>query len=197
MLTNRRRASTMSFHEKQVSNEYFQWLCDQVDVGVNEYWLLAQSLHKKKFYSLVDYDENRALDGLALRARFAEESGHDEKYLALGPCSVLEMLFALAERLDEIMADINNSNNVSKWFWELIENLRLERFTDDSYYDLNGTLAIDGILNIFLSRTYNRNGMGGLFPLKSRPKEDQRKVEIWYQMNKYLFENYYLEEEGI
>jgi hypothetical protein len=37
-------------------------------------------------------------------------------------------------------------------------------------------------------RLYTTSGYGGLFPLEE-PKEDQRKVEIWYQMMAYLGEN--------
>ena len=33
------------------------------------------------------------------------------------------------------------------------------------------------------------NGTGGLFPLK-RPRVNQRRVEVWYQMSEYLMENY-------
>jgi hypothetical protein len=34
-------------------------------------------------------------------------------------------------------------------------------------------------------RTYEPNGVGGFFPLEN-PNEDQREVELWYQMSAYV-----------
>ena len=48
------------------------------------------------------------------------------------------------------------------------------------------------ILNKIIDRGYSRRGVGGLFPLKYS-KNDQRKVELWYQMHSYLIENYYVD----
>lgn len=188
-----RKIPTSDF-KKEVSNEYFHWLRDQVEMTDSDYsyFFLAQALYSKKFYSIIPNDDNRAVDGVSLRQRFAEEAGRNAHEILDGPCSVLEMLFALAERIDGLMADINNTNKTVKWFWELLKNLGLNKFSDDVYYDLNGNDEIERILNVFLSRTYKRNGKGGLFPLSEHYKsiKDQRKVEIWYQMNQYLLENY-------
>jgi hypothetical protein len=48
---------------------------------------------------------------------------------------------------------------------------------------------VNQILTNLVERTYQKNGKGGLFPLK-QPAKDQRRVEIWYQMAAYLNENY-------
>jgi hypothetical protein len=34
-----------------------------------------------------------------------------------------------------------------------------------------------------------KSGLGGMFPLED-PREDQRAIEIWYQMMAYINENY-------
>ena len=54
---------------------------------------------------------------------------------------------------------------------------------------------IDDILDRWIERKFSRNGKGSPFPLK-KPKKDQRKVELWYQMQGYICENYplYYEE---
>jgi hypothetical protein len=52
------------------------------------------------------------------------------------------------------------------------------------------------ILEKVINRTYHSSGKGGLFPLKHAEK-DQTEVELWYQMNTYLVENYYKDEEVI
>jgi hypothetical protein len=79
------------------------------------------------------------------------------------------------------------------WFWMMLGNAELDGFTDEAFYALRGHILVDKILNRILDRTYKRDGIGGLFPLK-HPKKDQRRVELWYQMNAYLVENYYSED---
>ena len=61
----------------------------------------------------------------------------------------------------------------------------------DEVYSRGEWENIDEILNKFIDRTYRASGYGGLFPLR-HSKEDQRKVEIWYQMAAYLIENGYV-----
>jgi hypothetical protein len=43
------------------------------------------------------------------------------------------------------------------------------------------------VLMALIYRNYSPSGRGGLFPLR-HPDEDQRGVEIWYQMAAYLYE---------
>ncbi len=58
-----------------------------------------------------------------------------------------------------------------------MENLHLNDFRQVGESDIP---VIEDIIHTFVWRTYNYNGYGGLFPLDD-PKEDQRKVEIWYE----------------
>ena len=76
----------------------------------------------------------------------------------------------------------------------LIENLDLVKFDDISLDEDGNFDEIDIRLSNFMERTYTRNGYGGLFPL-TKSKENQRNVEIWYQMSAYLEENYPIHEE--
>ncbi|MGE5418510.1 MAG: hypothetical protein ACM3N1_00240, partial [Accumulibacter sp.] len=91
----------------------------------------------------------------------------------------------------DITAEPRQKDKTFRWFWELMENVGLNKFTDDDYFDMGGTLKINHILGTVLGRTYKRNGEGGLFPIKKTIK-DQKKIEIWYQMCEYLNENYYV-----
>jgi hypothetical protein len=75
-----------------------------------------------------------------------------------------------------------------------MRNAGLDAF-DDGNFDTMDDSEVMKILDRIIERTYQRNGVGGLFPLK-RDKKDQRKVELWYQMNAYLIENYY-KNEGV
>lgn len=180
---------------EEVFHDYFMWLCDLIKVNTTEtsYWLLATDLNKKEFYSIIPNDDNRRKDGLNLREQFRSEAGY-EIYNALDsrPCSMLEMLIGLAIRINYTTEELDNVDNTAAWFWKLVENLDLVKYTDDEYYNKGSNVKakIDNVLNIVLKRRYKRNGEGGLFPLED-PKKDQRKVEIWYQLSEYLMEKYY------
>lgn len=192
---------------RNVEGTYFNWLCDLVDVNQADksYYILARTLHKREFYGFVPNDDNRAKDGQKLREDFAIENSYEmkqgkmivnddiyNKYIheLVGPCSVFEMMVALAKRIEnDILFDPEKEDLMKIIFWEMIKNLGLDSLTDDDYYDKNGSYICMKVLNNLLSRHYKRNGHGGLFPLR-HAKTDQRKVEIWYQMSAYLDENY-------
>lgn len=181
-----------------IRKEYYHWLCYIIRVNHerNSYYLLAQTLHQKDYRWHVPNDDNRGEDGKSLREKFADDSGYNTYEALDGPCTMLEFLIALAERCEAIMADSGYGDEVSRWFWEMLENVKLDRFTDEEFEERGGTEAVNHILDKILSRYYKRNGQGGLFPLNYAEK-DQRKVEIWYQMHTYLLENYYFEEENV
>ena len=166
---------------------YFEWLLEQVDCP-DHFRKLMKRLYDRPFIFSISMDGNRASDGLALRDRFASEYGDDLRYsdVRKDGCSVLEMMVALACRMeDDIMHDPSLGDRSPEWFWVMISNLRLDRM-DDENFDLR---YVDDVLNVFLNRTYFMNGTGGLFPLKI-PKVNQRRVEIWYQMSAFIAENY-------
>jgi hypothetical protein len=101
---------------------------------------------------------------------------------------MLELIIALAYRCEDMTADVVDGNRqVQDWFWDLLSNSGLEGYTDEQYDER----LVDEILNNIIYRRYDRYGRGGLFPLKN-PKKDQRKVELWYQMNAYLVEKYFI-----
>ena len=128
---------------------------------------------------------------MKLREEFAEEL-RDEVTTALNyPCSMLEMLIGIARRMEDILFEPEEEDQTERWFWEILGNIGLDKCTDSRYGDDYGRAKIDDMIDMILSRTYKRNGQGGLFPLK-RSKKNQRKVEIWYQLSAYLNENYFI-----
>lgn len=166
---------------------YLQWLYKQVDEvreqdAARMHWSLFKQLYTKEFVWLIPNDDNRVEDGRDLRYEFLHEFGIervDSHWMDLG-CSFLEMLIALCRRLS-----FEADGDVANWFWHLLHTLHLSEYTDD--FDLPEQ-DIDDILDVVIWRTYRRDGHGGLFPLK-RPRQDQREVELWYQLNAYLMEN--------
>lgn len=173
---------------ENLDNEYFDWMYDLVCENKRaSYRKLLRYLYDREFTYTIEMDDNRAEDGVDLRYRFAYGRRYRDptvvaKTLNDRPCSVLEMMVALAIRCEEqIMDDPDIGNRTDRWFWDMIDNLGLSSMSDTRYNDRYVHKTIDR----FLNREYKANGEGGLFTVKNC-KYDLRTVEIWYQMNWYL-----------
>ena len=176
----------------ETREDYFQWLCETVgDCDGRQYSILLRDLHKKKFEIVVQRDENRVLDGIRLREDYIYENDWmNPTYLDSDSCSVLELLIAMAQRMNFELSDpYDSTDRTALYFWELIENLNLKAFDDESYDDLDGYYVVGCLLDDFIERRYRFSGKGGIFPLRHAHR-DQRKTELWYQMQSYLEENY-------
>lgn len=145
---------------------------------------MLRQLYTTEFVWLVPNDDNRAGDGTELRYEFMDDHQIvevDPDWLN-EPCSFLEMMIGLARRMA-----FQVDGHQRDWFWHLMGNLDLQRCSD-AYF--NDTLAgvVSETVDRVIWRNYYFNGHGGLFPL-DHPDRDQRKVEIWFQMQAYLIEN--------
>lgn len=176
---------------KKISTEYFNWMYDLViddRYSRTRYKKLLRHLHSREFVPLLEMDLNRLEDGTDLRYRFGRERGYSiheiEEYLDQDPCSVLEMMIALAIRCEEqIMEDDSQGNRTGIWFWNMIVSLNLGRMDDENYSEGK----VDFIIDRFLERQYEPDGRGGLFTINNR-YIDMRSIDIWYQMSYYLDE---------
>lgn len=160
---------------------YFDWLTRQVGSEAIPRIKLLERLFLKEFVWHIPNDDNRAVDGRDLRLRFLEDqqiSNPPEDWMWLG-CSMLEMLIALSQRLA-----FETDDEPRDWFWQLIKNMGLYEYTGRRRVPLD---AIDEACDRIIWRRYSPSGHGGLFPLKYST-QDQREVEIWYQMSAYLLE---------
>ena len=132
-------------------------------------------------------DENREKDGRALRVEFAENADWDTEDIlgALeGPCSILEMLVAMAARIEtDILYDAEYGDRTGEWFWMILKNAGLN-MSDKDYYQI----YVDQVLNTILSRYYNANSEGSFFPVKNTYGKDWRKTDLWMQMQIYVDE---------
>lgn len=177
----------MTQYEIDIKNRYFEWLYNYMCKGkINSkisYRKLFMLLHEIDFDFYIYNDVNRAMDGIDLRCRFAAAINNEDATDILDePCSVLEMMVALAIRCEEtIMDDPSYGDRTAQWFWSMVSNLGLNRMTDDVF---NKQFAANKIYN-FLERRYDSDGRGGLFYIKGC-KEDLRDVEIWTQLCWYL-----------
>lgn len=184
---------TMLRTRKINQREYFLWLCSLLKINIRTdkdkiefFW----ELHQKRFYWSVPNDDNREEDGKKLREVFVEDEIDGNEILEDldGPCSVFEMLVALAGRMDYILTDSDKGDRTDKWFNEMINNLGLEWYSSNNPHNEERLRNNNTRLDNMLSRNYTFHGRGGLFPLRYT-KKDQRRVEIWYQMQEWLQEN--------
>jgi len=166
---------------------YLVWLVSQFSNPTSRnldrrYLDLSRKLYRTEFVWFVPNDDSRLNDGRDLRREFMLDAGiinYDQEWMDLG-CSFLELMVALSRRLS---FQIDGKPN--RCFLLLLENIGLADFTDAHPFDED---EIEEITDRVIYRTYSYDGSGGFFPLKNA-REDQRKVELWYQMSAYIIEN--------
>ena len=184
---------------------YFQWLCDTVRSDQNDksYYNLLGMMYETPFEVKIDNDINRAVDGNEFKSAYildiyGTEAPKDAD-LYFRPeqnCSILEMIMGISKRMAfELAEDESEDFDFYRYFWEIIENLGLKRYDDDQFGDnfIRCKIEIREILNKLNERKYKKSGEGGMFPLY-RPQKNQKKVEIWYQMQAYINEQYMISE---
>ena len=191
----------MTRRQPPLEEAYFTWLCSFVASVSNRdrrhsYVKLLRILHKTEFVYYVPNDENRAMDGVYLREDFlsATPEYHATPDWMEMECSMLEMLIALAQRADFETDPGVVRDGVQGWFWIMLTNLGIDRYTDAAFMEGAADFIEEDIskhLHAVNYREYQRNGEGGLFPLRYARK-DQRRVEIWHQLSAYLLENRYV-----
>ena len=172
--------------------DYFDWLCDLVEInGTDSYYILAKEMFNIPFRPGAGNDINRVMDGQDLRQEFVMDTNYPD-YSAIDIyCSLFEMIIALAKRMDfELCRTDDDYDRTSECFWEMMRNLGLNEYSDDRFEYQEAFTSVRDILNRLNDRSYKRNGEGGLFPLRNATR-DQRKVELWYQMQSYIGENYH------
>lgn len=183
--------------KNQIETRYFDWLyeivCGKWEPRNLSFHSLLTFLYDKQFVPDNEMDCNRAVDGENLRDRFLDQqndiSAKDmravtETFLRK-PCSMLEMMVALALRCEEtIMEDADAGNRTGQWFWNMVVSLGLAAMDDNRFHQSRAEFVIER----FHRRDYQPNGAGSLFTLQN-PKDDMRTLDIWYQMMAYLNEN--------
>lgn len=173
---------------KSLLEDYYDWILSEIDFDLPEhrnYEKLLRKLYMTEFRWVLDKDENRDADAFELRREYLFDEGYKRYDIWNTPRSVLEVLVAFSRRIEiEIMGEPGN-DDLDRWFWIMLENLGLLKYTDERYNDKK----VNEILDIWMSRNFRSDGKGSIYPLKN-VKSDQRETEMWYQMHAYLIENY-------
>lgn len=133
-------------------------------------------------------DENREADAQEMLNEWLHNERMSRYDLSWRTCSVLEVMMALAERMSYIASGAVDDNRPSYWFWRMIENIGFDIYTDDVWNSMDGDLNVERDISAMMNHEIEPDGRGGLFPLRDS-KNDQRCIELWYQMNNWMVEN--------
>lgn len=133
--------------KSELNDPYFEWMYRLVvdDRYSNKsYRRLFYKLHDTEFAYTIPMDGNRAEDGIELRYRFGREQGYRDAVIAnrldIRPCSILEMMIALAIRCEEhIMEDPDIGNRTGQWFWSMLVSLGLGSMSDVRFDPVRST----------------------------------------------------------
>jgi hypothetical protein len=170
------------------TEQYYDWLykivCGEWEPRNLSFHRLLMYLFNRDYIPACEMDVCRATDGINLRYRFASENnipyGKIDAVFQGVPCSMLEMMVALAIRIEEHIM----GNRVGQWFWSMVVSLGLAAMDDTRFSEERA----EPILARFMDRDYQPNGAGGLFTI-TRTSIDMRTIDIWYQLMSWLNEN--------
>lgn len=171
---------------------YFDYLLSLIDSDgkIFLYNKLLEHLYDTQFVWLpnIPLDENRAIDGIQLRASYANllspaDAGMFSQAIFNKPCSILEMFVAFAEKLTYIV-----NMDRQTYFWIFIDNLGLNIFNDVNYDYVN----VHNILQCFLyGKKLNINDVNPPLLFPCREVYNNLDKDLYMQANFYL-KNYLL-----
>lgn len=173
--------------EKTLQEEYHEFLLDIIGFDLPEhrkYMRLIEDLNDKEFFWVHPMDENRDIDALYLRKEYLVETGRDISLVWDTPRSCFEVLVTFSRRIEIEITGEPGNDDLGRWFWIMLKNLDI--LYSDDHYD-HGLVQFK--LDVWLTRKYQEDGKGGIFPLKNAIN-DQTKTDMWYQMQGYLNENF-------
>lgn len=171
------------------SETYFNWMRKIIkDASPVPYHhdCILRHLHETPFTWNNAMDECRATDGIDLRFEYGYHVGLSDEYVEKNinftKCSILEMMFALALRVEtNTMTNDKFGDRTGVWVWVMLANLGFDSCTDDIY----DPEIVNEMIENFLRGEVGHDGEGGMFYVENCPR-DMSKMDIWYQCMTYL-----------
>lgn len=181
-----------------IKQEYFDYILKLVHAdGDGEFYNYTHLMYRLWQYPYRpgnQYDSNRASDGVDFRYySFAYDMGLpyeliDESSIYNMPCSVLEMMVALAKRIEVDYMSNWREDRTYVWFWRMIDSLGLQSYDDWSWDSYSENNPVDTALDRFMAGLYEPDGRGSLFIIKDQ-EYDCRLYEIWANAQKWIHDN--------
>lgn len=169
----------------ELEQSYYEWLLELAIAPTFRYTRLCEELYSIRFYAMNESDQNRASDGLSLRWRFAYLNHiPQEEYEGLKtghPCSVLEVMVAMAVRCEEEFLATREDYAIPHLFYQMLENIGIQTMDDLRY----SASVVRTQIHKTIERDYTPNGRGNFFYIPGYPG-DLRTTELWLQMTAYV-----------
>lgn len=172
--------------KRDILSTYRFWLNGLIQNELSPcYKQLLAILWRTEYFAEYKDDEARGEDAKSLRDLFCNSSDTEltnDEYIKLKnmPVKLIEVMIALSQRINEI---VSTDNDISKYFWEMVASLEMQKMDDSNYIASSAQRKID----ILLGHKYHKNGRGGLFFIKNADSNYNAPLcDIWTQMNAYL-----------
>lgn len=192
---------------EEFNEKYFHYLKSLVGrFGIMfDHERLLRNMHGVYFHNVVELDKNRMSDVYnylrePIFSGELDDEGFDEidvKEIGMMLPTVLEVLIAMSIRvIDYIGEDNEYGLSVSRFFWEMLDNLEWSKYSD-SWFDCvdhfatddnDPTVSGDGIVkqNILKFIMRERNFEGYPIPENRSPKT----MDLWEQIMLYITYKY-------
>ena len=178
-----------------IADQYFRQLVTDAFLLSTDrriYLAVLRELHSVPFSWLLVSDDNRTGDAVTFRQyEFLDQLKLPKDIdptqfgnWATSAPSVLEVLLGCARRWHFYYG----GPSVSHYFGHMFRNLGLNNFPGP-VLDPGQKDYIRETLDIWLGRTFEPNGVGSPWPISGTP-EDQRRIDMWGQMNAYSVEHF-------
>lgn len=178
-----------------LTEEYFRFLKSEtflVPAHATQNEQVLRVLHDIPFVWLIHSDDNRVGDAVAYRqSEFLDEinTAHMDQ-IALGQWatstpSVLEVMIGMAHR----WCFYFGGPSVAYYFGHMFNNMGFASFGQHRL-DPTEEHMIRLMVDRWLMRQFDSNGVGSPFPLKEPTCVDQTCVDMWAQMNAYSAEHF-------
>lgn len=160
---------------------YFAWLCEIVECP-REYVKLLKVLDSIPFRWVLEWDGNRAEDGISMRDIY----GGPADARRFCDCTVLEMLIGTLRRADRVYGVDPEKSYLADWFWEALGSADLLVYSTDrnGECDWDWTEVVEKVTWI-MERRYPRDGRGNFWYIP-RSRKDERKHDIWDQLGRWV-----------
>ena len=172
--------------KRDILSVYRFWLNSLIQNELSPcYKQLLAILWRTEYFAEYKDDEARGEDAKSLRDQFSDSNDinlTNEEYIKLKntPVRLIEVMIALSYRINDI---VSTDDDISKYFWEMVASMEMQKMDDSNYAASNAQKKID----ILLGHKYHKNGRGGLFFIKGiGPEYNAPLLDIWTQMNAYL-----------
>ena len=126
-LENETNNSAIVIPSDMAQNEYFEYLCNLVNItdDPDSYKMVAKFMFKTDAYSLLPLDKNREEDGKNIRQQFISKYNLIDKGILEKPCSFLELLIGMCERMAFNVDESSEIENYGYFFKQMINTLDL------------------------------------------------------------------------